>query len=329
MQDPFGRHVHYLRLSVTDRCDLRCQYCMAENMTFLPKTEVLSLEELDRLASAFIHKGIRKLRLTGGEPLVRKNILSLISSLSRHLDDGSLQELTLTTNVTLLEQYAAALHQYGIRRINVSLDTLDSTKYRRITRWGDINPVIKGIQEARRQGLQVKINMVALRGINEDEFNDMLYFCGQEGLDLTLIETMPLGDIDEDRTDRYLPLSLVKAELHKNWTLSPTAYGTSGPARYMEIAEIGQKLGFITPLSHNFCDSCNRIRVTCTGHLYLCLGQNDGKDLRTILRESNDDTMLYQAIDNAIGRKPQGHDFFIDKNNSSPALKRHMNVTGG
>ena len=329
MIDPFGRTVSYLRVSVTDRCDFRCVYCMAEDMTFLPKREVLSLEELDRLCSAFIVKGVRKLRLTGGEPLVRKNIMSLIRSLSRHIDSGDLEELTITTNGSQLARYAPELYDCGVRRINVSIDTLDPARFRAITRWGDLAKVMDGIRAATEAGLSVKINMVALKGVNEHEIVQMLEWCHGNGYDLTLIETMPLGEIEEDRTDQYLPLSLVRANLAERLTLEDIPYKTGGPARYVRIAETGGRLGFITPMTHNFCESCNRVRVTCTGMLYMCLGQDDSADLRAALRASESDELLYKAIDAAIGRKPKGHDFIIDRRTRQPAVSRHMSVTGG
>ncbi len=328
MIDPFGRHVTYLRVSVTDRCDFRCVYCMAEDMTFLPKAEVLSLEELDRLCGAFIAKGVKKLRLTGGEPLVRRDIMWLIRRLARYIDDGSLEELTLTTNGSQLARFADELREVGVRRINVSLDTLDTEKFRTITRWGRLEKVLTGLEAAKRAGLEVKINAVAVRGGNEDEFDDIIAWCGREGFDLTLIETMPMGDIGSDRLDQYLPLSLVRARLAENWTLSDIDYQTGGPARYTRIEETGKRLGFITPLTHNFCESCNRVRLTCTGTLYMCLGQNDAADLRSVLRDG-DDAALDAAIDEAIGRKPKGHDFVIDRRNKEPAVARHMSVTGG
>lgn len=329
MIDPFGRTVSYLRVSVTDRCDFRCVYCMAEDMTFLPKREVLTLEELDRLCSAFIVKGVRKLRLTGGEPLVRKNIMSLIRSLSRHIDSGDLEELTITTNGSQLARYAAELRDCGVRRINVSIDTLDPARFRAITRWGDLAKVMDGIRAATEAGLSIKINMVALKGVNEHEILPMLEWCHGNGYDLTLIETMPLGEIEEDRTDQYLPLSLVRANLAEHLTLEDIPYKTGGPARYVRIAETGGRLGFITPMTHNFCESCNRVRVTCTGMLYMCLGQDDSADLRAALRSSESDALLHAAIDEAIGRKPKGHDFIIDRRTRQPAVSRHMSVTGG
>ncbi|ADZ71233.1 GTP 3',8-cyclase MoaA [Polymorphum gilvum] len=329
MIDPFGRAVSYLRVSVTDRCDFRCVYCMAEDMTFLPKREVLTLEELDRLCSAFIEKGVKKLRLTGGEPLVRKNIMSLIRSLSRHLASGALDELTVTTNGSQLARLAQDLADCGVRRINVSLDTLDADRFKAITRWGDLGKVMEGIRAATDAGLSIKINMVALKGINEHEIVPMLEWAHAQGHDVTLIETMPLGEIDGDRTDQYLPLSLVRARLAERFTMADIPYKTGGPARYVEIRETGGRLGFITPMTHNFCESCNRVRITCTGMLYMCLGQDDSADLRAPLRASEGDELLHAAIDEAIGRKPKGHDFVIDRRTRKPAVARHMSVTGG
>ncbi len=329
MIDPFGRHVHYLRVSVTDRCDFRCVYCMAEDMTFLPKREVLSLEELDRMCSAFVRKGVRKLRLTGGEPLVRKNIMWLIRRLGRHLETGGLQELTLTSNGSQLERFAGELADAGVRRINVSVDTLDPGRFEEITRWGKLDKVMAGVMAAKKAGLRIKLNAVALKGFNEDEYDRMLEFCGEHGFDLTLIETMPLGEIDQDRTDQYLPLSEVRRRLSERWTLEDIPFKTGGPARYTEVKETGRKLGFITPLTHNFCESCNRVRLTCTGALFMCLGQEDSADLRAALRASDDDGILEAAIDEAIGRKPKGHDFVIERRGQAPAVGRHMSVTGG
>jgi GTP 3',8-cyclase len=327
--DPFGRAITYVRVSVTDRCDFRCVYCMAEDMTFLPKRDVLSLEELDRLCSAFIAKGVRKLRLTGGEPLVRKNILSLIRSLSRHLDTGDLDEMTLTTNGSQLARFASELVDAGVKRVNVSVDTLDPTKFKEITRWGELDKVKAGIAAAQTAGLKIKINAVALKGVNEFEIDDLIRWAHDGGMDLTLIETMPLGEIDGDRTEQYLPLSLVRSRLADHWTLDDIPYQTGGPARYVRIAETGGRLGFITPLTHNFCEGCNRVRVTCTGTLYMCLGQEDAADLRAPLRASEADDLLNAAIDEAISRKPKGHDFVIDRDHQKPAVSRHMSVTGG
>jgi cyclic pyranopterin phosphate synthase len=327
--DPFGRHVTYLRVSVTDRCDFRCVYCMSEHMSFLPKKDLLTLEELDRLCSAFVARGVKKLRITGGEPLVRKNIMWLFRALSRHLDTGALEELTLTTNGSQLEKYAADLKAAGVRRINVSIDTLDAQKFRTITRWGDLATVLKGLEAAKRAGIGVKINAVALKGVNEDEIDDLIRFAHGDGHDLTLIETMPLGDIEGDRTDQYLPLSIVRARLLDRWTLEDIPFRTGGPARYVRVKETGGRLGFITPMTHNFCESCNRVRLTCTGTLYMCLGQEDAADLRAPLRASPDDGLLLEAIDAAIARKPKGHDFVIDRRRKRPAVARHMSVTGG
>jgi len=330
MIDPYGRHISYLRVSVTDRCDFRCVYCMAEDMTFLPKGEVLSLEELDRLCSAFIRLGVRKLRLTGGEPLVRRNIMSLIHGLGRHLETGALDELTLTTNGSQLGRYAAELKAAGVRRINVSLDTLDPAKFATITRWGKIEKVLEGVAAAKSAGLAVRINAVALRGVNDDEFDRLIAWCGEEGFDLALIEVMPMGEIGPDaRLDQYMPLSMVRAQLQRRWTLVETDYRTGGPARYYVVRETGRRLGMITPLTHNFCESCNRVRLTCTGTLYMCLGQEDAADLRAALRMSESNEPLDRAIAAAIARKPKGHDFVIDRRHHGPSVRRHMSVTGG
>ena len=329
MIDPFGRHVSYLRVSVTDRCDFRCVYCMAENMTFLPKRDLLTLEELDRLCSAFVAKGVRKIRLTGGEPLVRKNVMSLIRNLGRHIESGAMDELTVTTNGSQLTRFADELYDCGVRRINVSLDTLDHAKFRAITRWGDFAQVMEGIEAAQKAGLRVKINAVALKGFNDDEIESMIEWAHGGDMDITLIETMPMGDIDGDRTDQYLPLSVVRARLLDRWSLEDIPYKTGGPARYVTVKETGGRLGFITPMTHNFCESCNRVRITCTGMLYMCLGQDDSADLRAPLRASEGDELLNDAIDEAIGRKPKGHDFVIDRRRNAPAVSRHMSVTGG
>jgi cyclic pyranopterin phosphate synthase len=322
MTDPFGRTISYLRVSVTDRCDLRCFYCMSEDMTFLPKADLLTLEELDRLCSAFIAKGVRKLRLTGGEPLVRRNVMSLVRSLSRHLDSGALNELTLTTNGSQLARFAGELRDCGIRRINVSLDTLDPAKFRAITRWGDLDKVLAGIEA-------VKINAVALKNINEDEIPALMEWTHGKGMALTLIEVMPMGDIGAGRIDQYVPLSLLRARLAKRYTLTDLDDDTGGPARYVRVSETGGKLGFITPMTHNFCESCNRVRLTCTGTLHTCLGHEDASDLRKPLRASADDDLLSAAIDRAIGLKPKGHDFIIDRRHNRPSVSRHMSVTGG
>ena len=326
--DPFGRHVSYLRVSVTDRCDFRCVYCMAEDMTFLPKRDLLSLEELDRLCAAFIAKGVRKIRLTGGEPLVRKGIMTLVQSLGARIG-GGLEELTLTTNGSQLAKHADELFAHGVRRINVSVDTLDDAKFKAITRWGELAKVKDGIRAAQAAGLAIKINAVALKGVNDAEIPEMMRWAHGQGMDLTLIETMPLGDIDGDRTDQYLPLSVVRASLMDRFTLEDIAYKTGGPARYVRVKETGGRLGFITPLTHNFCESCNRVRLTCTGTLYMCLGQEDAADLRTPLRASEGNGLVNAAIDEAIGRKPKGHDFIIDRRHNKPAVARHMSVTGG
>ncbi|UXN62756.1 GTP 3',8-cyclase MoaA [Phyllobacterium zundukense] len=329
MIDPFGRTITYLRVSVTDRCDFRCTYCMSEHMTFLPKKDLLTLEELDRLCTAFIEKGVKKLRLTGGEPLVRKNIMHLIGELSRHLQSGALEELTLTTNGSQLARFAPELAGHGVKRINVSLDTLDPDKFRAITRWGDFNRVMEGLDAAQKAGIKVKLNAVALKGFNDQEIPEMIRWAHGRGMDLTLIETMPMGEIELDRTDQYLPLSLLRTKLSEEFTLNDIAYKTGGPARYVEIEETGGRVGFITPMTHNFCESCNRVRLTCTGTLYMCLGQEDAADLREPLRASESNELLNDAIDEAIGRKPKGHDFIIDRRHNRPAVSRHMSVTGG
>ena len=327
--DPFGRTVSYLRVSVTDRCDFRCVYCMGENMTFLPRVDLLTLEELDRLCCTFIQRGVDKIRLTGGEPLVRRNIMSLIKSLGSHVKTGALKELTLTTNGSQLAKHAEALAESGIKRINVSLDTLDADKFKTITQWGKLKDVMEGLAAAKEAGLEIKINAVALKDFNENEVDDLIAWCGEEGFDLTYIETMPLGEIDEDRTDQYLPLSTFSEKIRAKWTLENTAYKTGGPADYFTVKETGKRIGFITPLSHNFCESCNRVRLTCTGKLYMCLGQDNWKDLRTPLRMSEGDDLLKTAIDEAIGDKPKGHDFIIDRVGATPAVSRHMSLTGG
>jgi GTP 3',8-cyclase len=326
--DPFRRAITYLRVSVTDRCDFRCFYCMSEDMTFLPKRDLLTLEELDRVCSVFIDRGVRKLRLTGGEPLVRRNIMTLFAGLSRHLASGALDELTLTTNGSQLARFAGELAAHGVKRINVSLDTLDPEKFRRITRWGDFGKVMEGIDAAQAAGLRVKINAVALKDLNEDEIPRLLEWAHGRGMDMTLIEVMPLGEIETQRVDQFLPLSLVRARLAERYTLEDLDERSGGPARYVRVKETGGKLGFITPLTHNFCESCNRVRLTCTGRLYMCLGQEDAADLRTPLRLSEANETLEQAIEEAISRKPKGHDFIIDRRNR-PAVGRHMSVTGG
>ncbi|MGZ5989047.1 MAG: GTP 3',8-cyclase MoaA [Rhizomicrobium sp.] len=329
MIDPFGRHITYLRLSVTDRCDFRCVYCMSEHMSFLPKAELLTLEELERVSMAFVAKGVERLRITGGEPLVRRNVISLFDRLGAQIGKSNLKEVTLTTNGSQLSRFARDLVSSGVKRINISLDTRDADKFRDITRWGDLSKVLEGIDAADAAGLKIKINTVALKGVNEDEIADLMQWAHGRGFDFTLIETMPLGEIDGDRMDQYLPLSLVRAKLAGQFTLEDSDYRTGGPARYLRVAETGGRLGFITPLTHNFCESCNRVRLTCTGTLYMCLGQNDAADLRAPLRASSNDELLNGAIDAAIGRKPKGHDFIIDRRHSAPALERHMSLTGG
>jgi GTP 3',8-cyclase len=329
MIDPFGRSIDYLRVSVTDRCDFRCVYCMAEDMTFLPKGDLLSLEELDRLCSVFITKGVRKLRLTGGEPLVRRDIMTLFRSLSRHLESGKLRELTLTTNGSQLQRHASELRRCGVERINISLDTLDAAAFRAITRWGDLGKVMAGIDAAQVAGLSVKINAVALKGMTEREAVPMIEWAHGRGMDLTFIEVMPLGEVAGHRVDQYLPLSVLRAQLLDRFTLEDIPYSTGGPARYVRVRETGGRLGFITPLTHNFCESCNRVRVTCTGTLFMCLGQEDAADLRAPLRASEGNELLAAAIDRAISRKPKGHDFLIDRRTRKPAVARHMSVTGG
>lgn len=327
--DPFLREISYIRLSVTDRCDFRCVYCMAENMTFLPKKELLTLEELTRLSTAFIDLGVKKLRITGGEPLVRKNIMQLFHALTPELESGRLQEMTVTTNGSQLAKYADELYAAGVRRVNISLDTLDELKFKAITRWGRLEQVMGGIKAAQKAGLNIKINTVALKGVNEHEIAGMMQWAHAEGMDYTLIETMPLGEIDGDRTDQYLPLDTVRQRLEESWTLTPNAHKTGGPARYVDVKETGGRLGFITPMTHNFCESCNRVRITCTGEMFMCLGQEDNADLRTPLRESEADELLKQTIRDAIARKPKGHDFIIDRTHNQPALSRHMSMTGG
>ena len=327
--DPFGRHINYIRVSVTDRCDFRCVYCMSEDMEFLPKRDLLTLEELDRLCSAFVARGTKKIRLTGGEPLVRRDLMRLIRSLSRHLQSGDLHELTLTTNGSQLHRFASELADAGVRRINVSIDSRDPLKFKEITRRGDLGVVMKGLDAAQEAGLAVKINMVALKGVNDHEIPSMMEWAHGRGMDLTLIEVMPMGEIGEQRIDQYLPLSQVRANLVDRYTLTDLAFKTSGPARYVKVAQTGGRLGFITPMTHNFCESCNRVRVTCTGTLYMCLGQDDAADLRAALRAAPENEMLDQAITQAIARKPKGHDFIIDRDVNRPAVGRHMSVTGG
>jgi GTP 3',8-cyclase len=327
--DPFRRTISYLRVSVTDRCDFRCVYCMSEDMSFLPKRDLLTLEELDRVCSVFVERGVRKLRITGGEPLVRRDIMTLFRSLSRHLSTGALDELTVTTNGSQLARLASELADCGVRRINVSLDTLDPDKFRAITRWGDIGKVMAGLDAAQSAGLKVKINAVALKDVNEDEIETLIEWAHGRGMGLTLIEVMPLGEIETQRVDQFLPLSRVRARLMERYTLEDSPERTGGPARYVRIKETGGLLGFITPLTHNFCESCNRVRLTCTGRLYMCLGQEDAADLRTPLRVSEGNERLERSIEEAIARKPKGHDFVIDRRRNQPAVGRHMSVTGG
>ena len=327
--DPFGRAITYVRVSVTDRCDFRCVYCMSEDMNFLPKRDVLSLEELDRLCSAFVGLGTRKLRLTGGEPLVRRDVMTLFRSLSRHLETGALDELTLTTNGSQLARFAGDLAACGVKRINVSLDTLDPEKFRKVTRWGDLDQVLAGLDAADKAGLKVKINAVALKGFNDAEAAGLIGWAHGRGYDLTFIEVMPLGAVEKERFDQYLPLTELRGNLSERYTLSPARHATGGPARYFDIAETGGRIGFITPLTHNFCESCNRVRVTCTGTLYMCLGQEDAADLREPLRRSEADDLLVSAIRGAILRKPKGHDFLIERVGSHASTTRHMSVTGG
>jgi cyclic pyranopterin phosphate synthase len=328
--DPFARPISYLRVSVTDRCDFRCVYCMSENMTFLPKRDLLTLEELDRMCSTFVSLGVQKLRITGGEPLVRKDILTFFQRMTRHLDSGRLKELTLTTNGSQLRKYARALADCGMKRINVSLDTLDDKKFADITRWGRLAQVLDGIDAAQEAGLRVKINAVALKGFNEDELFPMTEWAHARGADLTWIEVMPMGDLgNEDRLDQYWPLSDLRKRLAERYTLTDLAERTGGPARYVRLDETGQKVGFITPLTHNFCESCNRVRLTCTGELYMCLGQEDMADLRAPLRASPDNALLEQAIRAAIARKPKGHDFDYSRQRVDGQVSRHMSHTGG
>jgi cyclic pyranopterin phosphate synthase len=328
--DPFARAITYLRVSVTDRCDFRCVYCMSENMNFLPKAELLTLEELDRMCSAFISQGVRKLRITGGEPLVRRGIMEFFKSISRHLESGDLDELTLTTNGSQLRRFADQLAAVGVKRINISLDTLDEKKFADITRWGRLAQVLDGIDAALDAGIRVKINTVALKGFNEVELEHLVEWCASRDMDLTFIEVMPMGDIgNEDRLDQYWPLSDLRARLAKTWTLVDTDEQTGGPARYVRLEETGQKIGFITPLTHNFCESCNRVRLTCTGELYQCLGQEDQVDLRRVLRENADDAVLIEAIHAAIATKPKGHDFDYSRQAVDGQMTRHMSHTGG
>ena len=329
--DPFNRKINYLRISVTDRCDFRCVYCMSEKMQFLPKKDLLTLEELDKICSVFIEMGITKLRITGGEPLVRRNIYSFFKSISRHLITGDLKELTLTTNGSQLKKFARPLFDLGVKRVNISLDTLNPEKFKKITRWGKLDQVLEGIQEAKEAGLAIKINQVALKKTNQDELNKFIQWCGDEGFDLTFIEVMPMGDFgEEDRLDQYWSLKDLRVELEKKWTLKDLSLNTGGPARYSEIMETGQKVGFITPLTHNFCESCNRVRMTCTGQLFMCLGQEEDADLRSALREGLDnDHLLRKRIMEAVDRKPKGHDFDYSRKKISGQMSRFMSHTGG
>ena len=328
--DPFQRTISYLRMSVTDRCDFRCLYCMSENMTFLPKSDLLTLEELDRMASAFIRMGIRKLRITGGEPLVRKGIMQFFNAMSRHLETGALDELTVTTNGSQLSRFARDLAAAGVKRINVSLDTLDEQKFKDVTRWGRLAQVLHGLDEAQAAGLRVKLNTVALKGFNEEELFQLIEFCEDRGMDITFIEVMPMGDLgNEDRLDQYWPLSDLRKRLEEQYTLTDLSHRTGGPARYVRLNETGQQVGFITPLTHNFCESCNRVRVTCTGEIYTCLGQEGMSDLRAPLRASEDDAVLEDAIRAAIGLKPRGHDFDYSRGVADGQMTRHMSHTGG
>ena len=327
--DPFGRPITYLRVSVTDRCDFRCVYCMSEDMHFLPKKDLLSLEELDRVCSAFVARGTRKIRITGGEPLVRRDIMKLFRSLSRHLESGAMDEVTVTTNGSQLSRFAGELRDCGVKRVNVSLDTLDAAKFRQVTRWGDLSKVLGGIDAAQAAGLKIKLNAVALQGFNDDEFETLIEWAHGRGMDVTFIEVMPLGEIEGQRVDQYMPLNAVKAQLARRFTLDEIDYSTGGPARYVRAAETGGRIGFITPMTHNFCESCNRVRLTCTGTLYMCLGRDDAADLRAPLRASADDGLLHQAIAAAVARKPRGHDFVIDRATARPAVARHMSMTGG
>jgi len=329
--DPFQRSISYLRVSVTDRCDFRCVYCMSENMTFLPKKELLTLEELDRMCSTFVRLAVEKLRITGGEPLVRRDIMTFFNAMSRHLDSGALKELTLTTNGSQLARFSDALYAAGVRRVNISLDTLDEAKFADITRWGRLPQVMKGIDAAQKAGLSVKINTVALKGFNDSELFDLVEWCAARDMDLTFIEVMPMGDIgNEDRLDQYWKLTDLRAQLAERYTLADLAERTGGPARYVRLDETGQKIGFITPLSHNFCESCNRVRLTCTGELYMCLGQEDMADLRAPLRNTpGSDAPLEDAIRAAIALKPKGHDFDYSRQKVGGQMSRHMSHTGG
>jgi cyclic pyranopterin phosphate synthase len=329
MRDPFGRRVSYLRLSVTDRCNYRCHYCMAEEMTFLPRRDLLTLEELQRVAGVFIGLGVRKLRITGGEPLVRRDVLSLFRHLRPAIQSGKLDELTLTTNGTLLSRYAPDLVECGVRRINVSLDTLDPQKFTELTRTGDLPQVLEGIEAAAEVGLRIKINAVALRGINDGELPRLLDWCGARGFDLTLIESMPMGEVGDCRARHFMSLDEARTRLEAHTSLTPSDHRTGGPARYFDVAETGTRVGFIAPYSHNFCEACNRVRLTCTGMLYLCLGQDDSADLRQPLRDGASDAELRRVILDAIARKPRGHDFDETRLTDGAQVVRFMNTTGG
>ncbi len=329
LHDRFGREITYLRLSVTDRCDLRCTYCMAEDMTFLPKRDVLSLEELEQLASAFIDRGVKKIRISGGEPLVRRDIMTFMGRLGKRLENGDLEELVLTTNATQLHRYARELRSVGVKRINVSLDTLNDQTFEKLTRRNALSKVLTGLDAAQEAGLSVKINTVALKGVNENEIPSMIKWAHGRGMDLTLIEVMPLGEVEEDRVDQYLPLTAVRDALEEQWTLTPLDLRTGGPARYLRIEETGGVLGVITPLTNNFCAGCNRVRVTCTGQIYMCLGQSDCVDLRSALRGENSQQALNDALDRAMIAKPERHDFDISERNAAPSVSRHMSMTGG
>lgn len=329
MKDTFGRTITYLRVSVTDRCDFRCTYCMAEDMTFLPRQEILSFEEMERICEAFINRGVTKIRLTGGEPLVRRGIIDFIEQLSKNLQTGRLKELTLTTNGSQLPKYADRLAELGMKRINVSLDTLNPERFTEITRFGKLQQVLEGLEAAKQAGLKVKINTVALKGQTDHELDELLNFVADHGFDLTFIETMPLGEIGGSRVDHYLPLTEVRSRIAERWTITDTDYATGGPARFVDVKETGNRIGFITPLSHGFCESCNRMRLTCKGTLYMCLGQDGNVDLREVVRSSESNEPLQHAIDTALNLKPKGHEFVIDETQDGPALNRHMSVTGG
>ncbi len=329
MKDTFGRTITYLRVSVTDRCDFRCTYCMAEDMTFLPRQEILSFEEMERICEAFINRGVTKIRLTGGEPLVRRGIIDFIEQLSKNLQTSRLKELTLTTNGSQLPKYADRLAELGMKRINVSLDTLDPERFTEITRFGKLEQVLEGLEAAKQAGLKVKINTVALKGQTDHELDELLNFVADHGFDLTFIETMPLGEIGGSRVDHYLPLTEVRSRIAERWTITDTDYATGGPARFVDVKETGNRIGFITPLSHGFCESCNRMRLTCKGTLYMCLGQDGNVDLREVVRSSESNEPLQHAIDTALNLKPKGHEFVIDETQDGPALNRHMSVTGG